>query len=184
MPVRRTILIGITLGLVAFRMGIRASAAQSQTSLPPASQAGKFRFSTRDYSRYNGVFLGNGRLFVATPWNEVDYWDGSKWLNAGSPETFRASSYLQELDAYHGLLSTRYDWLNNGRRTGVEARIFVCRQNPHLGVVRFQVTPHYGVEVGPVTVSFPVGGNTDAFVWEGAKIPGAIPIRHVQVDQD
>ncbi len=215
MPVRRTILIGITLGLVAFRMGIRASAAQSQTSLPPASQAGKFRFSTRDYSRYNGVFLGNGRLFVATPWNgvsgsetaiaglydhleqesypyqalipawnEVDYWDGSKWLNAGSPETFRASGYLQELDAYHGLLSTRYDWLNNGRRTGVEARIFVCRQNPHLGVVRFQVTPHYGVEVGPVTVSFPVGGNTDAFVWEGAKIPGAIPIRHVQVDQD
>lgn len=117
-------------------------------------------------------------------WAGIDYWDGSRWLNTLLPGELEPGSYLQRLNIYHGLLLTRYAWVDTGHRTEIRVQTFVCRQNPHLGVVHIQITPHYGVEVGPITVAFSIGGPSTPFIWEGAKIPGSLPIHSVRADPD
>ncbi len=118
-------------------------------------------------------------------WDNFNYWDGSHWLNQLSPESIHLQSYLQTLDTRRGLLTTRYEWIDESHLTHVVIQEFLDRQDPHLGVIRIRLTPEYGVTVGPVTFSFPLGGTTGPpFIWEGAKLPGAIPIRKVHADSD
>jgi len=118
-------------------------------------------------------------------WNEVDYWNGSHWLDHVSPQALEMQGYLQTLDTRRGVLSTRYDWVDSNHRTRVETEEFASRERPQVGVVRVRLTPNYGVEVGPVTVTFPLGGGPDSpFIWEGAQLPGPIPIRDAQADSD
>lgn len=118
-------------------------------------------------------------------WNEVDYWNGSHWLNQIPPDEFNAAAYQQRLDTYRGILQTQYDWVDGDKVTQVRVESFVARQVPGLGVVLFSFTPKYGVEVGPVTVSFPLaGGEAERFVWEGMTLPGALPVRKVGLDAD
>lgn len=118
-------------------------------------------------------------------WNGVDYWNGSHWLNQVPPGEFSAAAYQQKLDTYHGILQTEYDWADGDKVTHVTVESFVARQDPGLGVVVFSFTPKYGVEVGPITVSFPLGGDeAEAFVWEGMALPGALPLRKVGLDPD
>lgn len=118
-------------------------------------------------------------------WSEIDYWNGFHWLNRLPREQFRADGYLQRLDTYRGLLFTRYDWVDSNLTTRVEVESFVARQDRHIAVVNIKLTPDYGVEAGPVTVSFPLGGGEhNGFVWEGAELEGAIPIRKAEADPD
>jgi trehalose/maltose hydrolase-like predicted phosphorylase len=118
-------------------------------------------------------------------WNEVDYWNGSHWLNQVRQDEFNADAYQQKLDTHHGILQTQYDWTDGKQVTHVSVESFVAQQEPGLGVVRFSFTPIYGVEAGPVTVSFPLGGGeAEPFVWEGMTLPGALPLRKVGVDPD
>ena len=118
-------------------------------------------------------------------WNEVDYWNGSHWLNRISPDEFKASAYRQSLNTYHGTLQTQYDWVDGDKITHIEVESFVSREVPNLGAVQFSFTPNYGVEAGPVTVSFPLGGDVaEEFVWEGMALPGAIPIHKAGATAD
>ncbi len=118
-------------------------------------------------------------------WNDIDYWNGSHWLDKLSPASIHLQGYLQTLDTRRGLLTTRYEWVDSNHLTRIETEEFLSRQNPHLGVIRTRVTPDYGVEVGPITVSFPLRGESGPrFVWEGTELPGAIPIRKVYADGD
>jgi trehalose/maltose hydrolase-like predicted phosphorylase len=118
-------------------------------------------------------------------WNEVDYWNGSHWLNQFALDQFRAVNYRQSLNTYHGTLQTQYDWVDGEKVTHVSVESFVARQVPGLGIVQFSFTPNYGVEAGPVTVSFPLGGaEAESFSWEGMTLLGAIPIRKVGVRAD
>ncbi len=118
-------------------------------------------------------------------WNEVDYFDGLHWLGRTRRDKADLSGYLQTLDILRGVLTTQYHWDDSGRSTGVEVTEFPLRQERHLGVVRLAVTPDYGVTVGPVTFSFPLGGpDGAAFAWEGATLPGPVLIRKVEADAD
>src|SRR5262249_43209179 len=118
-------------------------------------------------------------------WNEVDYWNGSHWLNQVPVDEFKAVAYSQRLNTYHGILQTQYDWVDGDKLKHLSIESFISRQIPGLGVVRFSFTPKYGVEAGPITVSFPLGGTVgEAFVWEGATLPGPIPIRKVGANAD
>ncbi len=122
---------------------------------------------------------------VVPAWSEVDYFNGCRWLNQARPGDGRLAAYLQVLDARRGTLRTRYDWNDCNRTTHVQVVAFPARQEPHLGVVRFTVTPEYGVTAGPVTFSFPLGGPKDAeYVWEGAMLPGPLPITKIEPDAD
>ncbi len=84
-------------------------------------------------------------------WSGVDYWNGSHWLNEMSIDSVQAGGYRQNLDTRNGILSTRYDWQDASHSTHVEVEEFVSRENLHLGVTHIQVTPDFGVEVGPIT---------------------------------
>ena len=118
-------------------------------------------------------------------WNEVDYWNGSHWLNQLPVDEFNATSYRQSLDLRRGILLTQHDWVDGPRITHVEVESFTARQVAGLGVVRFSFTPSYGVEAGPITVSFPLGGgDAQPFVWEGMPLPEAPPIGRVEGDSD
>jgi trehalose/maltose hydrolase-like predicted phosphorylase len=118
-------------------------------------------------------------------WNEVDYFNGSHWLNQIRPGEASLSGYKQTLNAFRGTLSTRYDWLDSNRATHIEVTMFPVRQEPNLAVTQLRVTPDYGVTAGPITFSFPLGGPPGAtFAWEGATLPDAIPIREVEPDAD
>ena len=118
-------------------------------------------------------------------WNGFDYWNGSHWLDSLSPAKAHLEGYLQTLDIHHGLLTTRFDWVDGDHVTHIRIIEFASRQEPHLGVVQVELTPDYGVTVGPVTFSFPLGGEIGPpFVWEGAELPGAIPISSVRADGD
>jgi trehalose/maltose hydrolase-like predicted phosphorylase len=117
-------------------------------------------------------------------WNEVDYWNGSHWLNGFLPAELDARSYTQQLDTYRALLTTHYEWVDGPYTTEISVLTFADRQIPGLGVVRIRITPHYGGNVGPVTVAFPVGGPETSFMWEGAQLPGAFAVRHATMDPD
>ncbi|HET9177274.1 MAG TPA: hypothetical protein VFQ24_02845 [Terriglobia bacterium] len=118
-------------------------------------------------------------------WNNFDYWNGSHWLDQIPADSIQMQGYLQTLDMHSGVLTTRFDWVDANHRTHVNIEEFLSRRNSHLGVVQIELTPDYGVEAGPVTFSFPVGGETGPpFVWEGAELPGAIPIREARADSD
>jgi trehalose/maltose hydrolase-like predicted phosphorylase len=118
-------------------------------------------------------------------WSEVDFFNGSRWLNQLLPAEMQVESYDQQLDGFHALLRTHYKWIDSSDSTQVEAVNFACRQNPRVGVTHVSLTPDFGVEVGPVTVSFPLGGGSGPpFVWEGATLPGSLPIKHLRFDSD
>jgi hypothetical protein len=76
-------------------------------------------------------------------WNEIDYFDGERWLNAQaiSPETHAA--YQQTLNMRDGVLRTRYQWRSGTRRSDVAVTSFVSQADPHLAVVTLEVTPHF-----------------------------------------
>ena len=118
-------------------------------------------------------------------WNELDYWNGSHWLNRVPRDEFKATGYRQRLDTYQGILQTRYDWVDGDKVTHVKVESFVARQTPGLAVVLFSFTANYGVEVGPVTVSFPLAGSdAENFAWEGMTLPDALPVGKVGLDTD
>jgi Glycosyl hydrolase family 65, N-terminal domain len=118
-------------------------------------------------------------------WNNIDYWDGLHWLDRLTAASIHLQGYLQTLDMRRGLLTTHFDWVDVDHVTRIKIEEFLSRRNPHLGVIRIHLTPDYGVRVGPVTFSFPLGGKTGPpFTWEGAELPGAIPIRSVRADSD
>jgi trehalose/maltose hydrolase-like predicted phosphorylase len=212
--ISKGVTIAFCLALGLFRPAAQAAGNEQKFTASAAAQADSFQFSTRNYANYLPVFLSNGFLFGATTWNgtsaggatlaglydhlqqdsypyqalipswsEVDFFNGSHWLN--QVREMQAEGYDQQLDAFHALLRTHYRWIDSSDSTQVEAVNFICRQNPRVGVTHVSLTPDYGVEVGPVTVSFPLGGGSDPpFVWEGATLPGSLPIKHLRFDSD
>lgn len=76
-------------------------------------------------------------------WNEIDYFDGERWLNAEkiSPETHAA--YRQTLNMRDGLLRTRYQWRSGTRRTDIAVASFVSQADTHLAAVTLEITPHF-----------------------------------------
>jgi trehalose/maltose hydrolase-like predicted phosphorylase len=93
------------------------------------------------------------RIAVLPAWNEVNFFDGRKWLNDAAVDSDTLRSYQQILNLYDGTIHTSYRWENGEQAASVSIDAFVSRSNPHLAVVKFEVTPHFS---GPVRVSLPI----------------------------
>ena len=102
------------------------------------------------YEHYPGDVARNASL---PAWDAVNFFDGKSWLNDTKIDYNVLKKYRQVLDMYDGLLSTSYQWNDDGKQTGIEVTSFVSRSNPNLAVVRFSVTPRYS---GRVKVEFPI----------------------------
>ncbi|MHB1870369.1 MAG: glycoside hydrolase family 65 protein [Steroidobacteraceae bacterium] len=91
-------------------------------------------------------------------WNAVDFnpdpaQSPAGWLNRAPLSGAHFRDYRQTLDLHDATLTTRYRYLERARRTAVTVVSFISQTQPHLAVVRLQITPRYS---GRVTVSFPL----------------------------
>ncbi|HEX6106603.1 MAG TPA: hypothetical protein VFZ26_13540 [Gemmatimonadales bacterium] len=97
------------------------------------------------------------RIAAIPAWNAVGVHDGRAWLGLDSagPDTGRVRDYRQTLDMGTGTATTRYEWANGERRTGIQVETFVSRAAPRLAVMRLVVTPR---QAGVVRVRFGMRG--------------------------
>jgi hypothetical protein len=91
-------------------------------------------------------------------WNAIDFDprpSGSRqeWLDRAPMSASRFKDYQQTLDLYDGTLTTRYRYVDKGKRTAVEVVTLVSEASPHLAATRFTITPDYD---GIVRLSFPL----------------------------
>lgn len=73
--------------------------------------------------------------------NGIDCFNGAAWLNSGklSPDVLR--DYRRTLQLRTGVLETSYRWDEGGKVVAVTCATFVSRENPHLTVSSFALTP-------------------------------------------
>jgi trehalose/maltose hydrolase-like predicted phosphorylase len=80
-------------------------------------------------------------------WNEIDYFDGAEWLNAGPVNAQSHTRYSQTLDMRGGLLRTRYRWRSAMHGSDVSVLSFVSQSDAHLAVVSLQLTPRFSGDI-------------------------------------
>ena len=142
-----------------------------------------FVMSTSSLDPYVSSFLGNGSLSIITSrlgtdaeqsyaaavydhgkgdipriaclpaWNEMNVFDGRTWLNESPVDSLHVQSFHQSLDMYDGTLTTSYRWTDNGKRTDVNVRALICRDQRSCALVRLTLRPRYA---GRLKVSFPL----------------------------
>jgi trehalose/maltose hydrolase-like predicted phosphorylase len=105
----------------------------SGTGPTPAQMVGVMDYTATDVSRPAAI----------PSWNEIDYYDGAQWLNAGAVSGPTHAHYRQTLDMRDGLLHTRYQWRSSAHRTDVSVTSFVSMSDPHLAAVSLQLTPRF-----------------------------------------
>lgn len=147
-----------------------------------ASGESTFTFDALRLAPYTASYLGNGlmgcetaplgttptRCFLAgvydhtagdvpriasiAAWNEMDLFNGERWLNAGGALP-KLESYRQTLDMYDGTLHSTYRWRERHRALQITAEEFVSRADAHLAAVRFTIVPEFA---GTVRVKLPL----------------------------
>ncbi len=76
-------------------------------------------------------------------WNEIDYFDGHRWLNQSTVMPASFQDYRQTLDEFDGCLQTHYTWVDANKNTGVQILTFVSEAAPHLAVTSLTLTPDF-----------------------------------------
>jgi trehalose/maltose hydrolase-like predicted phosphorylase len=165
-------------------MWMRAAVALTLIATPLPAQDSTFLLSTADPTRAPSPFIGNGSLGVVVPalgvgpgpsfvaglyeeaqgdvpriaaipdWTGVGVFDGERWLDSTAIGTLR--DYHQVLDLRSGTIRTSYDWTEGSRTTGVAVETFVSRADPHLAVVRLELTPR---QSGRMRARFAIAGR-------------------------
>ncbi|MBV9081140.1 MAG: glycoside hydrolase family 65 protein [Acidobacteriaceae bacterium] len=92
------------------------------------------------------------RIASAPAWNEIDIYNGSHWLNAGTPWA-HIEQYRQTLDMYDGVLRTHYVWAEADKRIRIEAEEFVSRARSQIAAARVTITPEFS---GHIRVRVPL----------------------------
>ncbi|HEX6536219.1 MAG TPA: hypothetical protein VF041_16630 [Gemmatimonadaceae bacterium] len=128
------------------RLGVRVS--PLGTSATESFLAGVYEHAPKDVPR-----------IVALPaWNEIDVFDGRRWLGDAELAETTLRGYHQTLDMYDGVARTSYEWADGDRRTSVDVRMFVSRARPDVAVLRLQLVPR---ESGRVRVAFPLAARPE-----------------------
>jgi protein-glucosylgalactosylhydroxylysine glucosidase len=105
----------------------------SGTGPTPAQIVGVMDYTANDVSRPAAI----------PSWNEIDYYDGAGWLNAGTVSGASHLRYRQTLDMRDGLLNTRFRWRSRAHITDVSVSSFVSMSDAHLAAVSLQLTPRF-----------------------------------------
>ncbi|RDS84459.1 glycoside hydrolase family 65 protein [Dyella monticola] len=110
---------------------------------------------------YMTAFMDYAQGDVSRPaavpgWTGIDYSTGSSragefWLNQVDIDGHRFQNYTQTLDMYNGVLTTRYNYVDGTKVTGIEVKTFVSQASHHLAVTQFSITPDFD---GDVKLSF------------------------------
>jgi len=110
---------------------------------------------------YMQAFMDYAQGDVSRPaaipgWTGIDYSTGASrygqfWLNQVDIDKYHFQNYVQTLDMYNGVLTTRYNYLDGNKTTAVEVKTFVSQASPHLAVTQLSITPDFD---GDVQLSF------------------------------
>ncbi len=141
------------------------------------AQDSSFIFQTNHFKDYTPASLGNGyfsiessllgskatssymawvydhadgdvsRIARLPAWNEINYFNGTDWLNDTPLNGNDFSSYKQKLNMKEGVLYTKYNWDDHEKISSIETETFVSRKNKNLAAVKFQVTPKFAGKV-------------------------------------
>ncbi len=104
-------------------------------------------------------------------WAEMDYFDGSAWLNATPVTASSFRDYRQTLQMYDGVLSTQYVFASSGHATRVAVTTFVSEDATHVGVTSLSLTPDFN---GTVRLRFTLRPHaTPAHRFPLASVPSA-----------
>lgn len=87
------------------------------------------------------------RIAALPEWNEINYFNGKKWINDVDINSEEITNYKQTLNMYGGYLETAYSWINNNNTSDIHVTTFISRSDKNLAVVKFQFTPHFSEEV-------------------------------------
>ena len=88
------------------------------------------------------------RIAVLPEWNEINYFNGEKWLNDIDFMSDEITNYSQSLDMMNGLLKTSYDWqTSNGSKSHIELISFVSKSNKNLAVKKIEITTYFANEI-------------------------------------
>ena len=92
------------------------------------------------------------RIASAPAWNEVDVYNGVRWLNSDAAAG-SISDYHQQLDMYDGALETNYRWTDANRAIRIHVEQFVSRDRPDSAAVKVSITPEFS---GRIAVRLPL----------------------------
>ncbi|MGO8787339.1 MAG: glycoside hydrolase family 65 protein [Terriglobia bacterium] len=112
------------------------------TSLRGTDPAPSYMVAFMDYTS------GDVSRPAAIPsWAEIDYFDGSAWLNQSpiTPVGFR--DYRQNLNMFDGRIETHYTWVDGSRSSLIEVNTFVSEAAPHLACASLTLTPGFNGRV-------------------------------------
>jgi protein-glucosylgalactosylhydroxylysine glucosidase len=87
------------------------------------------------------------RLAALPSWAEMDYFDGTAWLNATAVTDANFQNYRQTLQMFDGVLSTQYVFANSGHATRVAVTTFVSEDSTHVGITSLSLTPEFTGDV-------------------------------------
>ena len=94
------------------------------------------------------------RIAALPEWNEINYFNGKKWLNKLDINSSEITHYIQTLDMQNGFLNTSYTWSDSlNRKSDIDVVTFISRSNKNLAVIKFEFTPNFSDEV---KLSFPI----------------------------
>lgn len=94
------------------------------------------------------------RIAALPSWNEINYFDGNKWLNDSDINSEEITNYKQTLDMFTASLETGYTWNTaQDRNSNIQITTFVSRSNKNLGVIKFQLMPNFS---DSVKLTFPI----------------------------
>lgn len=88
------------------------------------------------------------RIAALPSWNEINYFNGVKWLNDSDINSNEITGYEQTLDMFNGLLHTSFQWNDSlNRKSGIDVLTFISRNNKNLAVIKFEVTANFSDEI-------------------------------------
>jgi protein-glucosylgalactosylhydroxylysine glucosidase len=82
------------------------------------------------------------RIASAPAWNEIDIYNGSRWLNA-TKSFEEIENYHQVLDMYDAVVQTNFRWKADGRTIDVNVKSFVSRDDPEIAATRVTIHPQF-----------------------------------------
>ncbi|MEW6193641.1 MAG: hypothetical protein AB1521_00615 [Bacteroidota bacterium] len=93
------------------------------------------------------------RIAALPAWNEINYFNGEKWINDADINSKEITDYKQTLNMFSGYLETAYRWNSPNRTSDIHVTTFVSRSNKNLAIIKFQLTPDFS---GEVKLIFPI----------------------------
>lgn len=191
------------------------------------AQDESFILSTNKFQPYFPTYIGNGHFSLASSqlgslqaesyminvydhgqddipriaalpsWNEINYYDGNRWLNSSSSDSSAFKNYLQQLDMYNGELESKFEWHDGNKVTQINILNFISRKQKDIAVIKLELQPNF---TDTIRLSFPLQEREKPKrlalaklekiapdkpgAWPAAWYPGFVEVSKISINND